>query len=170
MKRFFNYLFICTLVLSPYHIGMAQESPEVTEATQVTEAKQSRTPLQCSDWYRFGSVTATFATAAEPVLPGATLSFSGTLENTNPYPLVGGTLTARVFHISDESFSAGFGNDVVDEFVIAKDVSLGAQMSVPQTFTWQVPRTAQGGQYYVAYFYATKEGYHLMGLPYSDFK
>jgi hypothetical protein len=163
MSRCISALFALILVISSSSAVFAQEAP-VAEP----EAVVGDTPLTCSDWYTFGSVRADIKASKAEALPGETLTFEGTVANANTYPFVDGTLYVKIFSRNDDAFLAGFGNNVVDQFVVEDDIRLAAQGSHQTSFTWKVPNNAVGGEYYVAYFFSTADRYHLMGLPYSD--
>ena len=163
MSRFISALFALSLLVSSNSIVFAQDSdsPEL-ERTPID------TPLNCSDWYTFGSVTADIKASKAEALPGDTLTFEGTVANTNSYPLADGVLYVKIFKRNDDSFLTGFGNNVVDQFMIEDNVLVTANGSTNTSFTWRVPQGAEGGEYYAAYFFSTSDRYHLMGLPYSD--
>lgn len=167
MSRFISALFALTLIFSNSSHILAQEEDSVTlEAPAVTE--EVETPLNCFDWYTFGSVSADIKASKAEALPGDALSFDGTLTNANSYPLTDGVLYVKIFKRNDDAFLAGFGNSVVDQFVVSEDIILAAKGSANTSYNWQVPKNAGGGEYYAAYFFTTSERYHLMGLPYSD--
>jgi hypothetical protein len=101
-------------------------------------------------------------------VPGATLTFSGQVVSTNPYPLLNGKLYVKIFRKDDAVYSQGDGNPVVDQFVITEGLTLRANGSTPVSYDWKVPLNAEGGEYYAAYFFVTEKRYNLMGLSFTD--
>ena len=77
---------------------------------------------------------------------GANITFSGTLENANPYPVVDGALYVKVFK-SRGTTNDGNGPDVVDQFFVQENIAIPANGSVPVSFAWRVPSYAQSGDY-----------------------
>jgi hypothetical protein len=125
-------------------------------------------PLNCFDYYHFGSVQADLQPTLAQTVPGATLTFTGKIINSNDYALLNGTLYVKIFRRDEKVFSAGDGNPVVDEFVVADNVTLQAKGSRDTSFEWKVPMNAEGGEYYAAYFFTTSNRYNLMGLSFTD--
>ena len=63
----------------------------------VDDFRTDRGNLTCFDYFRFGSVQADFQPSLEQTVPGASITFSGTVTNNNDYPLVDGTLYVKIF-------------------------------------------------------------------------
>lgn len=124
--------------------------------------------LSCFDYYHFGSIQADLAANLTQTVPGSTINFSGNVVNNNDYPVVEGTLIAKIFRRNDTTFKAGNGNELVDQVTVAKDMALPAKGSKQASFDWKVPTGARGGEYYAAYFFVTSERYNLMGLSFTE--
>ncbi len=123
----------------------------------------------CFNYYSFGSVVPHLSTELEQVVSGTTIHVKGTVENTNPYPIVEGTLYVKVFKKrGDGTQKDPNGPDVVDQFVAVDDISIDAESSVPVAFTWDVPAYAQSGDYEIATFFTTSKRYNLLGLAFTD--
>ena len=129
---------------------------------------QTTGPLNCFDYYTFGSVQADLVPSVALSVPGAIMTFSGAVKSANPYPLLDGTLYVKIFRRSDTTFKMGDGNEVVDQFVIKEGVTLAANGMLPVKYEWKVPLNAEGGEYYAAYFFTTSKRYNLMGLSFTD--
>lgn len=120
----------------------------------------------CFDYYTFGSVQANLATEVVSTVSGALVTFSGTLRNDNPYPLVDGTLYVKIFKNRTER--DGNGPDVVDQFVALDGVTLPAEGSKPVSFSWRVPAYAVSGEYRLATYFTTSDAFNLLGLTFTD--
>jgi hypothetical protein len=174
MFRLFNALFILSLLFSSSAPVFAQVEPPVEEnqkPAQVASVVGGGTnvgSLNCFDYYTFGSVQADLQPNITQTVSGATLEFSGTIKNANDYALLDGTLFVKIFYRDESVFSGDDGYPVVDQFVIAKDITLKAKGSQDASFSWEVPNNAKGGEYYAAYFYTTSDRYNVMGLPFTD--
>ena len=165
MSRFL-ILCLCTLITlsgSPLVYAQTESAPAAPPVEPVSAG-----PLNCFDFYRFGSVQADLQPMVGQTVPGTSLTFVGSIKNANPYPLLDGTLYVKIFK-RDETTLADFdGNPVVDQFVVKGGITLRPNGEEKTTFTWQVPRNAEAGEYYAAYFFTTAKRYNLMGLPFTD--
>lgn len=169
MYRLFTIIIISVLIYGTP--ASAQEAADVVSlpfASPFVSSGESTGPLNCFDWYTFGSVQADLQPVLAQSVPGSTLTFSGAVKNTNPYPLLDGTLYVKIFKRSDTTFAAGDGNEVVDQFVVKNDITLKENGALPVSYDWKVPANAEGGEYYAAYFFTTAERYNLMGLSFTD--
>lgn len=146
---------------------LAQNSSTTDAVPSLTDG-QASSPLACFDYYRFGSVQADLQPALAQSVPGSTLTFTGDITNINKYPLLDGKLSVKIFKRDEASFSAIDGNLVVDQFVVAENITIPAEASKPASFTWKIPQNAEGGEYYAAYFFTTSDRYNLMGLSFTD--
>jgi len=123
--------------------------------------------VSCFDYYQFGSVQAHLTAPVLSAVSGSSIVFSGTLENTNPYPIVDGALYVKVMRMRDTD-NDGNGPDVVDQFLVQGDISIPAHASVPVTFSWRVPAHAQSGDYRLVTFFTTSRKFNLLGLSFTD--
>ena len=165
MNRIFASFFVLGLVLSSAQVSFAQESEP---AQPTVPSPQAVGPLNCSDYYHFGSVQADLQPTVEQTVPGTPITFVGAIKNANSYPLIDGTLYVKIFKRNEATFAAGDGNPIVDQFIIKDGITLRANGEEATTFTWQVPRNAEAGDYYAAYFFTTAKRYNLMGLSFTD--
>src|ERR1700740_2507725 len=68
----------------------------------VALAQQGDASLQqanCFDYYHFGSVQAHISASVKGTVTGVPITFTGTLDNANPYPIVDGTLIVKIFRL-----------------------------------------------------------------------
>ena len=167
-----SIVFVLSLILSfgsvvPVFAQDASGS-DVDSVIAETTSTEVTGNLECVDYYHLGSVQADLQTNLTQTVPGVTLAFSGKITNRNTYPLVEGKLSIKIFKNDEVSLAADDGNLVIDQFVIAEDIALSANGSVDTSFEWTVPRRAEGGEYYAAYFFTTSDRYNLMGLSFTD--
>jgi len=123
--------------------------------------------VSCFDYYTFGSVDVNLRTALPTVVSGTDITFTGTITNNNPYPIVDGSLYVKAFKYRDATHD-GNGPDVVDQFLVLDDVIIPAESSVPVSFTWSVPAFAGSGDYAVATFFTEAQRFNLSGLSFTD--
>lgn len=159
-----NSLVLGVLLLVSPAFALAQESDPTSPAT----ALDNSGVISCFDYYKSGSVKADIQPSIGQATPGTTLFFTGNVTNENDYPVVEGKLSAKVFRRDKDTLNQGNGNPVVDQFVIAEKMQIGAKASKEVSFDWKIPVNARGGAYYIAYFFTSSERYSLMGLSFTD--
>jgi hypothetical protein len=124
--------------------------------------------VNCFDYYNFNSVQVSIVPTVQETVAGATIDFSGTITNNNPYPVVNGRLYAKMFRLRENREKNQNGHHLVDRFVIAENMALQANAEQPVTFSWSVPAWAMDGTYEVAMFFITENRYNLLGLSFTD--
>ncbi len=147
----------------PSSLFAEEASPIKTEAPAEVNGV-----LNCFDYYRFGSVQAVVTPSVVETVTGSSITFSGRLANANEYPIIDGTLYAKVFRNDETTFAAGDGNPVVDQFVVQDNITLLANGTIDIAHEWRVPTNAKDGDYYIAYFFVANDRYDLMGLSFTD--
>lgn len=158
---------IIALILSaPFLAGAQTASVPPTTGTTMPASPPTGT-VSCFDYYNFGSVQAKLTTPVSSAVSGTAITFSGTLENSNPYPVVDGALYVKVFK-ERGSTNDGNGPDVVEQFLVRGDIAIPAKGSVPISFSWKVPSYAQSGNYQIATFFTTSRKFNLLGLSFTD--
>ncbi len=125
-------------------------------------------PVNCFDYYHFGSVQAHLSASVKGTVSGTPITFSGTLENSNPYPVVDGSLYVKIFRVRDGGEKNQNGPDVVDQFMVKDGIVLPANGSAPITFSWDIPSFTRTGDYQVATFFTTSKKFNLLGLSFTD--
>ncbi|HWO07130.1 MAG TPA: hypothetical protein VNM40_00945 [Candidatus Paceibacterota bacterium] len=160
---------VCALAVIVGFIAVFSYAQEDTteEANFFPDVAAPAGTVSCFDYYSFGSVQAKLTSSVASTVSGATMTFSGTLENANPYPIVDGALYVKVFK-SRGAVNDGNGPDVVDQFFVQEGIAIPANTSVPVTFTWKVPSYAQSGDYRLATFFTTSHKFNLLGLSFTD--
>jgi hypothetical protein len=140
----------------------------IATSTPQTPTQDTQNGLaNCFAYYKFGSVQAHLDAGVTKTVSGSPVTFSGTLQNTNPYPIVDGTLYVKIFRYP-AAFDAQNGPDVVDQFVALDNITIPADGSVPASFSWTVPEYAQSGDYAAAMFFTTEHKFNLLGLSFTD--
>lgn len=123
----------------------------------------------CFDNYHFGSVQVDVSPSVASTVPGIPITFSGTIKNANSYPVIGGSVYAKVFRKqSDPSLAHQNGHLLVDQFVVKSDVTLSAEGAKAISFDWNIPPMAPSGDYEVALFFYTADRFNLLGLTFTD--
>jgi hypothetical protein len=162
-SRFASIILLISLFLAQPILAVAQE---ITDEEIDAPAIPANT-VSCFDYYSFGSVQVHLNLPTTSTVSGANLTFTGTIENKNPYPIVGGALYIKVFKDRGAT-NDGNGPDVVDQFFVQQDVTLPANGSAPVSFTWRVPSHAVSGDYRVASFFTSGHKFNLLGLSFTD--
>ncbi|MDE2079088.1 MAG: hypothetical protein KGI73_01735 [Patescibacteria group bacterium] len=121
----------------------------------------------CFDTYTFGSVPVTVSPSLMNAAEGSTVVFSGTVKNTNPYPIVDATVYVKIFRERSVVKDVD-GPDVVDWFPAVTHLALRAGESLPISFRWSVPSDALPGAYQAATYVAASDRFNLQGLTFTD--
>lgn len=166
-------IFTFLLPLFPGY-GLAQTEEEFLDefaeedfGSAIQQVPVPANTVSCFDYYRFGSVQANLTAPVVGTVSGAPITFSGTITNDNPYPIVDGALYVKIFR-DRGSTNDGNGPDVVDQFLAKSDIVIPANSAVPVSFSWQVPAHAKTGEYKLATFFATSRKFNLLGLSFTD--
>lgn len=149
------------VVFSP-HLLLAQQSAEAP-LKPVADAGRTNSCLQ---YFTPDSVHVTLEPNLESTVSGVPLTFNGTIENTNDYPVVDGRLFVKVFRVPETGGENG--PHVVDQFVARDNLNIPAQSTIPITFAWHVPSYATSGQYRLATHFIVADNFSVLGNPASD--
>lgn len=160
---------LIALAFSAYTLVNAQATTtrEDLGLSQETIVQTPANTVSCFDYYSFGSVQADLSTPTVTTVSGTPITFSGTLENANAYPIVDGALYVKIFRTRSTAKDAD-GPAVVDQFIAVSDVNIPANGSVPVSFTWKIPSSAATGEYQLATFFSTSRKSNLLGLSFTD--
>jgi hypothetical protein len=143
-------------------------------AAQLTVWQEGESPvepvgnLNCFDFYEFGSVAIEIEPQIPTVAAGTQIGFAGELTNNNDYPIVNGSLFARVFRVDDALTQQADGNIVVDEFLVLDDINFAADEEVLVEHNWTVPKSSVGGDYYIGYYFIANERHSVSGLQFTE--
>ncbi len=168
MSRPFATLLVAASVVGAPLVSFAQTVPtSVLGGDAATSAPVGT--VDCFKYYSFGSVQANIHSNVTSAVSGTPITFTGTLTNANPYPIVDGSLYVKVFRDRGSSTAKDVnGPDVVDEFFVRQGIDLPAKGSMPVAFTWDIPSYAKSGNYKVATFFTSANKFNLLGLSFTD--
>ena len=146
---------------------------EIQAFPTIPEREDIPNTVSCFDDYTFGSVQVDVSPSALSTIPGVPLTFSGTIKNNNPYPLVDGSVYVKIFkkqatHSNTDLNTKQNGPEVVDQFFAKQNISLKSQGSSPILFIWNIPRNMGSGDYIAATYFVTAQRFNLAGLSFTD--
>lgn len=149
-------------------LDQAVEFFEANYPAEDQNTLQASASVSCFDHYTFGSIQANIKTNVPSTVPGIAVPFFGDIKNENPYPIVNGTLYVKIFRVNSDASQNYNGPDVVDQFIVKRDLNLKANESQAVEFEWKVPAFAKSGKYQVATFFVANHKYNLLGLSFTD--
>src|ERR1035437_6037065 len=123
--------------------------------------------VNCFDYYKFGSVQTDMSLQSSSLVPGMTAQFTGTIQNSNNYPIVDGTLYVKIFKIKGTAKDSN-GPDVVDQFIAMDNITIAANSSIKAAFPWSVPLYERGGNYQLASYFTVDKKFNLLGLSFTN--
>ncbi|MEK9173973.1 MAG: hypothetical protein AAB845_01780, partial [Patescibacteria group bacterium] len=179
MKKMLVFLGILG-ILMPQGLFAQMENPEdkvtiidspapvtLTADEQASLSSVGMGAVMCSQSQPFGSVKTTFKSSLEGTVPGANISFDGTLRNENETPLVGGKLILRILKKNGANVSSGAGYDIIDQFNYADTLNFKTWEEKKVSVSWHVPEDVAGGEYFLVPFVVVNE--HIVsGLYFTD--
>lgn len=119
--------------------------------------------VSCFDYFTFGSVQVDLSPTVGSTVSGAPLMFSGTLINENTYPVVEGAVYVKMFRMATDGSVPNNGYDIVDQFVVAENITLAAEENKPFSFVWNVPAYLTSGDYQAAFYYTSAHKFNVSG-------
>lgn len=154
--------------LSPEEQKRAIEKIEL-EAKSFAAPSFPAGATDCFLYYKFGSVQANVSADVKKAISGSSITFSGFLENQNPYPVENGYLYIKVYRKETNKDKAhSNAHNLVDSFFALENISLTANGKKPISFIWKVPAWAQPGEYRLATFFVVDKKFNLLGLSFTD--
>ena len=147
-------------------VALAQDVPPPAFG-QPTAAAPTNT-INCFDYYHFGSVQVDVTPSVASAVSGTPITFTGTIKNANPYPIVDGGVYIKIFKARGDGSKDSNGPDVVAQYYALEGIDLPAGGSKPVSITWNVPAYAASGSYKVATFFTVSHKFNLLGLPFTD--
>src|SRR3989344_2541648 len=110
--------------------------------------------VNCFDYYTFGSVQVNVTANVKSAVSGIPVTFSGTISNDNPYPLVAGACFVKIFRFTDDASEQNVnGPDVVDQFFVREGIALPPHSEFPIAFSWDIQSYAMTGEYRLFWFF-----------------
>ncbi len=144
-------------------------SSTLSEAANPTISRPAGA-VDCFQYYKFGSIQVDVEPSVLSTVSGTPLTFSGLITNSNPYPIIDGTVMVKIFKTDSQNDSAvhSSGYPVVDQFFALEHVTLPALGTKSVSFDWNVPGYALSGDYELHTFFMTSRRFNLLGLPFTD--
>lgn len=153
---------IIGIILSPNLVITAQETNGLDSSSV-----DSGVLGNCFDTYKFGSLEMNLTPNKSEYEPGDGVVMTGTITNTNNYPLVGISVSARVLkdipNANDQAFTT-----TVDEFVVVNNITLDAKESVNIAEVYNLSTKAIQGEYQVYLFGYQEDRFNISGLSFTD--
>ena len=151
----------------PISFAAAQTQPPPPLSPGGTAPTQPGT-VNCFDYYHFGSVQVDVTPSVASAVSGVPITFTGTIKNANPYPIVDGAVYVKIFRERGDGSKDSNGPDVVDQFYALENISIPANGELPISINWQIPSYAASGEYKIATFFTVSRKFNLLGLPFTD--
>jgi hypothetical protein len=120
-----------------------------------------------SDYYKFGSIKVDLQSERASYVPGDKIKFSGTITNTNFYPIINGEVYVRIFQ-ENEINARKNGDYVIDEFFVLENINLMPSEKKNVNFNWNIPPSAFKGDYKLATFFTVDKKYNMSGLSFTS--
>lgn len=127
---------------------------------------QEQQEVSCFDYYEFQSIKVSIGADKSEFVPGDTVKFSGSIINSNLYPIVDGYLFARV--VKENPSHKVNGHLIVDEFFAAEKFIVDADSSKKVSFNWRVPAGLSKGSYKVMFSFTAGKRFNLAGLAFTN--
>ncbi|MFA5986786.1 MAG: hypothetical protein WC819_05580 [Parcubacteria group bacterium] len=162
---------ILSLIFVPGFFVFAQVSDEeiakdTIEGSDWPAVGATANDVDCFDYYKFQSVIVSVGPDQQVYQPGTEMHFVGMVKNDNNYPVVDGNLFVRIGRANDNYMQEG--QNIVDEFIAVKDISIDAKSEKKVDFIWNVPVYEGNGAYVVDYFFSVGKKFNLGGLSFSN--
>ncbi len=121
----------------------------------------------CMDTYKFGSIKIDISQDKPQYTSGDIIQLKGNIKNENAYPVTGLTVAARLVknipNANDQAYTT-----TLDEFIIAKDVSIKANEKIDISQIYNLNLQAPKGDYQLLFFAYQQDRFTLSGLPFTD--
>jgi hypothetical protein len=120
----------------------------------------------CFDYYNFGGVTATISPANQDIFSSGTkVDFLGDIQNANTYPILDAVVYVKIFR--NDNLAKG-SNNIVDQFVVMRDIDIKGNGNMPLNFSWNIPAWTVSGDYYIGTYVISSERFNHSGLSFTE--
>jgi hypothetical protein len=124
--------------------------------------------VSCFDYYTFGDVKVDLNADFQTYKAGETVLITGTVKNTNTFPVVGLDIKARLVKDIPEADPMTSEILILDEFDVVDNATLAPGEEYTVSYPHGLPRNAPSGQYQI-YFYAVEQDrFNLSGLSFTN--
>jgi hypothetical protein len=160
MSRFVSLLSILTLILGLVQLTFAQEAAiDNAPAPEIMSA-----PGMCAPYMSQDSVLAVVNPGVTQTIPGSTLTFTGSVKNTNSFVLSTVDVWARIYkNAGGDSPDSPY----VTQILVEDDISLKSNSEVPIQFTWKAPSNLPAGAYNVVLAVSASNNYKTTDFVYQ---
>lgn len=146
-------------------------SPEIKTENQSISGKsctnqKGDSDIDCADYCKSQSVQIKFTNNKEIYSPNEVVELSGELINDNTYPIVEGTVFARITRKNNEHPEEG--NYIIDEFIVKDNISLKEKETQTINFKWTIPEGITTGNYKVEFIFSVGKQFILAGTPFYN--
>lgn len=122
----------------------------------------------CFDYYVFGSIDINLTSDFNSYEGGDSVKITGPIVNNNSYPIVGLDVRARLVKDIPNADINRSEILVLDEFVVADNITLDAGASYEVSYPFLLPLNAPSGDYQI-YFYAIEQDrFNMSGLSFTN--
>ena len=124
--------------------------------------------VNCFDYYHFGSVQVDVTPSVASAVSGVPITFTGTIKNANPYPVVDGSVYVKIFRqrgaVQKDARSRCRGPVLCRRRPqVPANGELPISIESNITFSYAV-----SGEYKIATFFTVSRKFNLLGLPFTD--
>lgn len=124
--------------------------------------------VACSDYYMLGSLHIDLTQNYSTYNAGDPIVLTGSLKNTNAYPLIGVDIKARLVKDIPEANVLRSEIIILEDINIAQNLTIEAGEEYPISYSHLLPLNAPSGDYQM-YFYAVEQDrYNLSGLSFTN--
>ena len=156
----------------PAHAGPASSEhirQAIIDSFKNSDQKARTSPLageSCFDYYKFPSIQISLGKSKDIYAPKENIEIQGDITNENDYPVVDGTLFARVAR-KNQNYKTE-GNHIIDEFIAIPNIELDRKEKKHVSFAWKVPEVIPADDYAMSFFFSVGKKFNLAGLPFTN--
>lgn len=162
LSFFFIFLFSLSFLLT--NESLAKEPEVFTESYYATT-----TNAECSDYYRLTNLKIDIQPRLINSINGSVANFSGTIENTNKYPIVDGRFYVKIIKENNGKNNPSGGTlEVVDEYIVKENINIKPQGKISVNFDWKTPTFIMSGNYKVLTYFVSNNKFNIAGLSFTD--
>jgi len=165
-KNIFRLLCGILIIVFAFLIGRTH-AIRAEENQPFSESRQAGL-INCFQYYNFGSVDIRIDPSKYTYQPGEVMTFKGTLENKNNYPVVDGEVYVKIYRRDPGFENAQNGDFQVAEFKALKGISIGSQAKREVSFSYVLPHGLASGEYLAQFFFEVSGKYNLAGLSFHS--
>jgi len=124
--------------------------------------------VNCFQYYSFGSIGISLSPERFTYYPESSITFKGTLENKNNYPVVDGQLFVKLFKRDPQGPEAKNGDFEIAEFSALNNINIDGKKTKEVNFDYSLPKGIANGEYSAQFFFNVSGKYNLAGLSFHN--